>query len=238
MPEPGVVNVVEGRGRHSGWKAHQDKPLLADHRCALEYITYGGDPARLRDIGKAVWPQSAHAAMDGCEVAASSSWSKMTQRMRRLAQDVLEQQRADWKYEAIRLLVQAHGQPGVCGQILPYWLTRGTVEAGPAPHDGGYAQADRELEMVFRDLADTWRRETGALSSITVKSMHPAYQSIVGMGPKAVPLILRELQRKPDHWFWALTFITGEDPVPREDAGDIRKMTEAWLELGRQRGWV
>ena len=92
--------------------------------------------------------------------------------------------------------------------------------------------------MVFRDLADTWRRETGALSSITVKSMHPAYQSIVGMGPKAVPLILRELQRKPDHWFWALTFITGEDPVPREDAGDIRKMTEAWLELGRQRGWV
>jgi hypothetical protein len=76
------------------------------------------------------------------------------------------------------------------------------------------------------------------LSSITAKAMHPAYQQIIGMGPAAIPLILRDLQRRPDHWFWALTAMTGEDPVPPEDAGDMRKMAEAWIQLGRARGHV
>jgi hypothetical protein len=92
------------------------------------------------------------------------------------------------------------------------------------------------LQETFEALAERWREDTAVMSSVTQMSMHPAYQRIIGMGPKVVPLILRELEREPDHWFWALTFITGEDPVPPEDAGDIRRMTEAWLRLGRQRG--
>src|SRR3989338_4895582 len=59
----------------------------------------------------------------------------------------------------------------------------------------------------FRGLVDTWRNETQASSSVTEMAMHPAYQQIIGMWPAAIPLILRELENKPDHWFWALKAI-------------------------------
>jgi hypothetical protein len=58
------------------------------------------------------------------------------------------------------------------------------------------------------------------------------------MGPDAIPLILRELQRRPEHWFWALNAITREDPIDPEYAGNVRKMTQAWLEWGRERGYI
>ena len=34
------------------------------------------------------------------------------------------------------------------------------------------------------------------------------YQRIIGMGLPVVPLILEELEREPDQWFWALEAIT------------------------------
>lgn len=43
-------------------------------------------------------------------------------------------------------------------------------------------------------------------------AMHPAYQRIIGLGPEVAPLLLRELERQPDHWFWALKALTGADP--------------------------
>jgi len=98
--------------------------------------------------------------------------------------------------------------------------------------------AQLTLEQEFLTLAENWRNDTAVLSSITMKSMHPAYQRIIGMGSTVVPLILRELEREPDDWFWALNAITGEDPIPPEDAGYIDKMAEAWLNLGRERGWI
>jgi hypothetical protein len=98
--------------------------------------------------------------------------------------------------------------------------------------------ADRAVEERFRRLARAWKKETWFHSSITQKSVHPAYQQIIGMGSPAVPLILRELTRKPDHWFWALTAITGEDPVPDSATGRLEEMTEAWLRWGREHGYV
>jgi len=98
--------------------------------------------------------------------------------------------------------------------------------------------ADKVFEERFRRLAQAWKKETWFHSSITQKSIHPAYQQIIGMGSPAVPLILRELSRKPDHWFWALAAITGEDPVPDSSAGRLEEMTEAWLSWGREHGYV
>lgn len=92
------------------------------------------------------------------------------------------------------------------------------------------------VEQKFSTLAEEWRKETGHLSSITQKVMHPAYQRIIGMGPVALPLILRELERRPSHWFWALNVITDEDPVPDEDAGIISKMADAWIRWGKEKG--
>ena len=95
-----------------------------------------------------------------------------------------------------------------------------------------------ERHNTFRKLVEWWRSETGLLSSIEDKVLHPAYQQIIGMGPEAIPLILRELQRSPGHWFWALNAITRDDPIDSKDAGNVRKMTEAWLKWGEERGYV
>ena len=98
--------------------------------------------------------------------------------------------------------------------------------------------AQHKLRDEFRSLAERWRQETGMHSSVPKIAMHPAYQRIIGMGEKAVPLILQELQNQPDHWFWALNTITGQNPIPPDAAGNIRLMTEAWLEWGKKKGHI
>lgn len=66
--------------------------------------------------------------------------------------------------------------------------------------------------------------------------VNPSYQQIIGMGDNAIPLILHELDRQPDHWFWALHSITGADPVHEDCQGNISKMASAWIEWGRRNG--
>ncbi|HJT32793.1 MAG TPA: hypothetical protein VJ783_12200 [Pirellulales bacterium] len=69
--------------------------------------------------------------------------------------------------------------------------------------------------------------------------MHPAYQQIIGMGPAAVPCILSDLaEHGPNDWFWALTAITGENPISQEIAGNMKTMTEAWLRWGIAAGYL
>jgi hypothetical protein len=94
------------------------------------------------------------------------------------------------------------------------------------------------LEDVFHELADKWRTETKYLSAVDDIVLNKAYQSIIGIGPKVVPLLLRELQTRPAHWFWALRSITREDPVRPEDLGNVKKMTEAWLNWGREKRYL
>ena len=64
------------------------------------------------------------------------------------------------------------------------------------------------------------------------------YQRTIGLGSMAVPLILAELRRETDHWFWALEAITGENPVPVDAAGNVHAAAEAWLRWGRDKGLV
>jgi hypothetical protein len=65
-------------------------------------------------------------------------------------------------------------------------------------------------------------------------AMLKPYQQIIGMGWPAVPLILEELQREPDQWFWALEAITDANPVLPESAGNVRLMAQAWVEWGKR----
>ena len=88
----------------------------------------------------------------------------------------------------------------------------------------------------FRELVNSWREDTKYLSSIHEMVLHPAYQRIIGMGRQALPFIFEELKRQPDHWFWALQAITGEDPVPPEDRGNIAAMARHWLRWAEERG--
>lgn len=95
-----------------------------------------------------------------------------------------------------------------------------------------------KVAELFGLLAERWRSETRFLSSTTDLAMHPAYQRIIGLGPAVIPLILADLARQPDHWFWALKALTGEDPVSPGDRGKMAAMSEAWLRWGRANGYI
>lgn len=90
------------------------------------------------------------------------------------------------------------------------------------------------LARTFRELLESWRRETWFLSHIQQRVLHPAYQRIIGMGWAAVPFILRELEQRPDHLLWALQAITGEDPA--QHTHDLTSGVAAWVQWGRDRG--
>lgn len=98
-------------------------------------------------------------------------------------------------------------------------------------------QAGEEEVSRFATLAEQWKQETAHYSNVAKRALHPAYQEIIGMGERVVPLLLAELRREPDDWFWALHAITGVDPVPPTSCGNVRKMAEAWLQWGSQKGY-
>ena len=95
---------------------------------------------------------------------------------------------------------------------------------------------DNATERIFEGLRQKWETETMFDSSAAKKSMHPAYQRIIGMGPEVLPLILRDLRNRRAHWFWALHAISGDDPARHRTTVD--DAADAWLQWGRDRGLI
>jgi hypothetical protein len=86
------------------------------------------------------------------------------------------------------------------------------------------------FEARFKALADAWRHGSlGPSSDLAHLLIHPAYLAIIAMGPDVVPLIMEEMRERPDHWHRALAALTDVDPVPREAAGDVVAIADAWL---------
>lgn len=95
-------------------------------------------------------------------------------------------------------------------------------------------QSDREK---FRQLSAEWKSESKHISNSAQMAMLRSYQRIIGMGAPAVPFLLEELRREPDHWFWALESITGDNPVPPEAVGRLHQMADAWIKWGQLHGY-
>ncbi len=108
--------------------------------------------------------------------------------------------------------------------------------ANPSSSDA-LAVKESARDRFQRHLAE-WKNRSRYLSNTIQMAILEPYQQIIGMGPAAVPLILEELQREPDQWFWALQCITEENPVPPEAAGTVRQMAEAWIRWGKERGFL
>src|SRR5437016_4292269 len=89
------------------------------------------------------------------------------------------------------------------------------------------------LEQRFRRFHAEWRKDTAHLSNPTAIMAHPAMQAIIAMGEEVVPIILRELDTRPSLLVWALPAIVGARP---EFEGKVSKMTNAWLQWGREKG--
>jgi hypothetical protein len=103
------------------------------------------------------------------------------------------------------------------------------------------SQQNSTLEQLFRHHVLTWKEDTAPLSSVTKMVSHPSYLRIIGLakystGDALEKLLLRELEQEPDHWFDALSAITGENPVGPQD--DFDEAVAAWLRWGRERGII
>jgi hypothetical protein len=95
-----------------------------------------------------------------------------------------------------------------------------------------------DIRRRFQEYREEWKRQSRLLSISAKMAMLPPYQQIIGLGPAAIPLILEELQRAPDHWFWALEALTGADPVPADARGNLVAMAEAWVAWGQRHGYL
>jgi hypothetical protein len=94
-----------------------------------------------------------------------------------------------------------------------------------------------DVRERFQRLVAKWKEQSRHMSNTAQMAMLTSYQQIIGMGILAVPLLLEELHREPDHWFWALEAITEENPVPNDAAGKVRLMAQAWVEWGIREGY-
>jgi len=99
------------------------------------------------------------------------------------------------------------------------------------------AVPDINIGETFRTLVSEWKQQSRFLSSVDQMVILNPYQRIIGLGPRAVPFLLHELEHDPDYWFWALRSITGHDPVPEESKGKLREMAQAWMKWGRENGY-
>lgn len=100
------------------------------------------------------------------------------------------------------------------------------------------ASSEESLVPRFQRLAAEWKDQSQFLSNTVQMAMLRPYQRIIGMGSPAIPLLLAELQREPDHWFWALESITDQNPVQKEASGTVQLMAKAWVEWGKQQGYL
>lgn len=131
----------------------------------------------------------------------------------------------------------------IAGFLLPSnprllaWIRRGDGQAAQLSHHVVETLDSRGVEARFRALSSQWKESGQGNSSVRAMSMHPAYQQIIGMGRVVIPMILADLEREPDHWFWALHALTGEDPVPETARGQLDAMTKAWLNWGNEKGY-
>jgi hypothetical protein len=106
------------------------------------------------------------------------------------------------------------------------------------PECASPALLQESVEQRFQRLAAEWKSQSRFLSNAAQMAMLKPYQRIIGMGMPAVPLILQELEREPDQWFWALEAITLENPAPPEAAGRVPDMAQAWIEWGTAQGLI
>jgi hypothetical protein len=91
-------------------------------------------------------------------------------------------------------------------------------------------------EVVFHHLVEPWKEDTLYDSSLEAIWFHPAYQTIMAMGEKALPLILKELEKQSGHWFYALSHIVRLDVG--KGAATLQDARQRWIEWGRASGLI
>jgi len=97
------------------------------------------------------------------------------------------------------------------------------------------AKKESDLEKIFNGLAETWRKETGGYALTQRRYAHHSYQTILTLGKDAIPLILCEMQQRPDRWFEALKALTKGMENPAQNAKTFNEAVSCWIEWGKDR---
>jgi hypothetical protein len=92
------------------------------------------------------------------------------------------------------------------------------------------------LKIIFDHLYHNWDNETSHLSSVHGINSNANMVCIMALGEQVVPLILRSLKNKPDHWFYALRELTGVDVIKQEHRGKLHLMAQDWLNWADAQG--
>lgn len=100
------------------------------------------------------------------------------------------------------------------------------------------APETQRLRVRFQILTEKWKKETKFSSSLRDLVSNESYRKIMDMGEDAIPLILEDLRARPARWFWALSAITGENPVASDHRGTVAKMRRDWIDWGVKKGFL
>ena len=91
-----------------------------------------------------------------------------------------------------------------------------------------------DVKVVFDELYALWCEQTKFDSHIG-KSTNVYYEKIIRLGYSVIPYIIEKLRKEQAHLFLALSRITGENPVKKENMGKVSKMAEDWIQWWEER---
>lgn len=86
------------------------------------------------------------------------------------------------------------------------------------------------LKNKFESLTVLWEQNTKFSSSISRIIEDENFLKIVGMGEKAIPFIIEDIQKKPSTLVWALNLITGKT-LQTNYRITITDACKAWVKL-------
>ena len=95
---------------------------------------------------------------------------------------------------------------------------------------------ERRLHERFLELKESWIFDTKFESGYKAKINHPSYFRIVSFGEEIVPILLKDMVENETPWFYALTDITGENPIQPTSRGRINNMIEDWKNWANKNG--
>jgi len=99
-----------------------------------------------------------------------------------------------------------------------------------------------DIKKEFQHLVKKWINETIASSSPLEKIANDNYLEIIKLGGAhrevVLQLIFQELNKKSDFWFKALKHISGENPVKPEEFSSYKLVKQAWLNWGKEKGYL
>lgn len=129
-------------------------------------------------------------------------------------------------------------------QTLEATIKQGTNEIvlrNPKDNRSVKLKANTQNEKLdkseFKNLVKVWKKATFHYSFMRQKIVHPAYLRIIGMGERAIPLILEELRTNPSaSWFPALEAISGNDAA--QAAKTVDESVRSWLNWGKQQSYL